>query len=100
MADYINRTGDISVAFGDKPKFAAGGIIRRPVGMVDLATGEPVGVAGEAGEEAIVPMGRGGGRPASGKTGNMVIIIQQDGRETARAILPYIPGELARVGVR
>lgn len=100
MADYINRTGDISVAFGGTPKFATGGIIRRPVGMVDLATGEPVGVAGEAGEEAIVPANRGGGRPVSGKTGNMTIIIQQDGRETARAILPYIPGELARVGVR
>jgi len=37
--------------------YAEGGIIRRPVLMTDLATGRPAGIAGEAGPEAIVPIG-------------------------------------------
>jgi len=42
------------------PMFAEGGIIQSPVLMTDLATGQPVGIAGEAGNEAIVPMKNGG----------------------------------------
>lgn len=63
--------------------FAEGGIIRRPVLMTDLSTGKPAGVAGEAGPEAIVPMGGGRG---GGITQNITI----------NSPTPLTPSETAR----
>lgn len=40
------------------PGFANGGIINKPVLLSDLSTGVPVGVAGEAGPEAITPLSK------------------------------------------
>jgi len=46
--------------------------------------------------EAIIPA-RENKRQSSG---TMTVIFQMDSREVTRALLPYIPGELARVGVK
>lgn len=49
----MREAGGPAILFG----YAEGGIIRRPVLMTDLATGRPAGIAGEAGPEAITPLG-------------------------------------------
>jgi len=49
----MREAGGPAILFG----YAEGGIIRRPVLMTDIATGKPAGIAGEAGPEAIVPIG-------------------------------------------
>jgi hypothetical protein len=68
------------------PSYDVGGIVPGPIGMPQLAI-----VHG--GEEIIPP-----GRQNSG--GKMDIQINLDGRTLTRALLQYMPGELARVGVR
>ena len=70
----------------DLPSYDVGGIVPGPIGMPQLAI-----VHG--GEEVIPP-----GRQNSG--GQMDIQINLDGRTLTRALLQYMPGELARVGVR
>lgn len=70
----------------DLPSYDVGGIVPGPIGMPQLAI-----VHG--GEEVIPP-----GRQNSG--GKMDIQINLDGRTLTRALLQYMPGELARVGVR
>lgn len=74
--------GDIVPFLGD------GGIVTRPT----------LAVIGEKGPEAVLPLGRTGASAAMG--GSMTIIIEMDGRQVARSVLPHVPGELARVGVR
>ncbi|MCK9602274.1 MAG: phage tail tape measure protein, partial [Sphaerochaeta sp.] len=55
--------------------YAAGGPILGPTLLTSLATMRPYAIAGEAGPEAVVPMGRGHG---NGDTAT--IIIEMDGR--------------------
>ena len=69
------------------PSYDVGGIVPGPIGMPQLAI-----VHG--GEEVIPP----GKQSSSG--GKMDIQINLDGRTLTRALLQYMPGELARVGVR
>lgn len=69
------------------PSYDVGGIVPGPIGMPQLAI-----IHG--GEEIIPP-----GRQNSGG-GKMDIQINLDGRTLTRALLQYMPGELARVGVR
>jgi hypothetical protein len=71
----------------DLPSYDVGGIVPGPIGMPQLAI-----VHG--GEEVIPP----GKQSSSG--GKMDIQINLDGRTLTRALLQYMPGELARVGVR
>jgi hypothetical protein len=68
------------------PSFDVGGIVPGPIGAPQLAIVH--------GGEEVIPPGRG----ASG--GKMDIQINLDGRTLTRALLQYMPGELARVGVR
>lgn len=50
--------GNVTTPEEDKiPKFAKGGVIRRPTLLVDAATKKPTGLMAEAGPEAIVPLG-------------------------------------------
>lgn len=80
----ISKAADIGKVMGGIKGFATGGIIKRPVMMSDLATGMPVGVAGEAGPEAIVPM-NGGGKGGNNLTFN--IYETSDPNETARQVV-------------
>ena len=97
--EYDNLTQDqISNWAGSVPGFKDGGTINRPVLLTDLLTGRPAGVAGEDGKEAISPLGK--STKSAPTSENMTVIFEMSGREVARAILPYIPGELARVGVK
>lgn len=73
-------------------KFANGGIIRRPVAMFDLATGQPAGIAGEAGSEAIVPL-------RSNNQGPIQIIVELDGRVIAEKTLPHMHRVMVLKGV-
>ena len=66
------------------PMLAEGGIVRGPT----------LAMIGERGPEAVVPLDR------YGAGGSMTIVIQLDGRTVARQVVPFIPGELVRMGVR
>lgn len=59
------------------PAFARGGIV----------TGPTLALIGEAGPEAVVPLGS---EHQFGATGPITIMVQIDGRVAARAILPYL----------
>jgi hypothetical protein len=73
--------------------FAKGGIIRKPTILSDAATGTPYGLMAEAGPEAIVPQGKGGGtvqhvhsgtviHKGVNSAGELVAAVKQDfGRE-------------------
>lgn len=61
-----------------------GGIVRRPT----------LAMVGESGPEAVVPLSHGAGLWA----GEQTIVIELDGRELARQVLPWVPG-LVRVHV-
>ncbi|NSW92322.1 MAG: phage tail tape measure protein [Firmicutes bacterium] len=116
---------DLIDAISKTPKFATGGIIRRPVGMIDLATGKPVGMAGEAGEEAIVPIDKRKDYNLKGleginydrleaiaytsffeafvdavkAVGKGELRINIDGKVMAREMIPHIIAENQRMGV-
>lgn len=69
------------------PQLGAGGIV----------TGPTLALLGERHRpEAVIPLDRIG----SGATDGMTVVIEMDGREMARTVLPYMPGEIRRVGVR
>lgn len=67
------------------PSFQFGGIVPGPIGTPRLAVVH--------GGETVLPTHRSSG-------GSMTIVVEMDGRQTAKAVVPYIPGELVRVGVR
>jgi hypothetical protein len=71
----------------DLPSYDVGGIVPGPIGMPQLAIVH--------GGEEIIPPGK-----QSSSGGKMDIQINLDGRTLTRALLQYMPGELARVGVR
>ncbi len=70
------------------PHLARGGIVTRPT----------FAVIGEAGPEAVVPLGAGGALPTSAPI-LITVISQLDGREVARNQVRYIPNELRAAGV-
>jgi TP901 family phage tail tape measure protein len=78
---------DGSVPSYDVPQMASGGIVRaRPGGTL-----VNVGEGGK--DEAIVPLG------GSGGGAGVTVILEQDGHESARWLLPYIAGEAHRLGL-
>jgi TP901 family phage tail tape measure protein len=68
------------------PGAASGGIVRaRPGGTL-------VNVGEGGSDEAIIPLGKGGGAKST-------IILEVDGRTFAEVVVPYIPGEVQRLGL-
>lgn len=58
------------------PMFGDGGLVMKPT----------IGLIGESGPEAIIPLGK--------SLGQSTVNVQLDGRVAARAIVPWIPGEV------
>lgn len=91
------------MAMGGIKPFAAGGVIGTPT-YFPMASGG-VGLAGEAGPEAIMPLTRGPdgtlGVAASGQGGNNVTIqIATPDAESFRRSETYITGQIARAVAR
>jgi phage-related minor tail protein len=88
---------------GIKP-FAAGGVIGTPTYFPLMSSG--VGLAGEAGPEAILPLARGSdgrlGVAAGGERGvaNVTIHIATPDTESFRRSESYITGQIARAVAR
>jgi lambda family phage tail tape measure protein len=95
---------DLIAAMGAIKPFAAGGVIGTPT-YFPLTSGG-VGLAGEAGPEAILPLTRGpDGRlgVASGAraaTGNIIVQIMTPDAESFRRSESYVSGQIARAVAR
>jgi len=92
VAHDMWKQNRIDKMMGKVAKYATGGMITRPVLMMDLLTGKPAGVAGEAGSEAIVPL-------RSNNQGPIQIIVELDGRVIAEKTLPHMHRVMALKGV-
>ncbi len=95
MPDWVPGIGGkkfgINIPEISLPTFKHGGIIPEPTLLTSLRTMRPYAIAGEAGAERVSPMGVGQ---------MMTLIIEQDGRQVARTIMPYVVGEIRlRTGV-
>ncbi len=83
----------INIPEVEMPKFQHGGVIPEPTLLYGLRSQRPYAIAGEAGPERVMPSG--GGQQM------MTLIWEQDGRQIARTIMPYVVGEIRlRTGVR
>jgi len=78
------QIGDTSI---DVTPFAKGGIVRRPT----------LGLFGEAGPEAVVPLNRLGSMLGDQKL-ETTVVVNLDGREVARSTAKYLPGQLKLAG--
>lgn len=68
----------VAALAGAIPALAHGGIV----------TGPTLALLGEAGPEAVVPLDRG----RAGWSGEQTIVLELNGRELARQVLPWMPG--------
>jgi phage-related minor tail protein len=97
-------TATLTAAMGAIKPFAAGGVIGTPT-YFPLATGG-LGLAGEAGPEAIVPLARGAdgrlGIAMNGgvATGNVTINIATPDADSFRRSETYLTGQIARAVAR
>jgi phage-related minor tail protein len=95
---------NLTAAMGAIKPFAAGGVIGTPT-YFPLATGG-LGLAGEAGPEAIVPLARGAdGRlgvamNGGGAVGNVTIQISTPDADSFRRSEAYLTGQIARAVAR
>jgi phage-related minor tail protein len=95
---------NLTAAMGAIKPFAAGGVIGTPT-YFPLATGG-LGLAGEAGPEAIVPLARGtDGRlgvamNGGGAVGNVTIQISTPDADSFRRSEAYLTGQIARAVAR
>jgi hypothetical protein len=81
----------VKVTGGNIAPYAHGGLITEPTLLSSMKTGIPYAIAGEAGTERVSPM----------QNQMMTIIWEQDGKQVARNIMPYVVGEIRlRTGVR
>ncbi len=96
--------GNVAAAFGAVKPFAAGGVIGMPTYFPLLSGG--VGLAGEAGPEAILPLARGSdgrlGVAASGGRGvpNVTVNIATPDADSFRRSEAYVTGQIARAVAR
>lgn len=75
VTSAISSVSDvISNAWDAVTPWATGGVINRPTLMVDAQTGMPYAIAGEAGPEAVVPMGAMSGRGGGGGGGITYVV--------------------------
>ncbi len=94
---------DLKAALGAVKPFAAGGVIGTPTYFP--LSGGGVGLAGEAGPEAILPLARGGdgrlGVAMQGSApGNVTINIATPDADSFRRSETYIAGQIARAVAR
>lgn len=76
------------------------GLVQKAMGTL-VAPSVNIGAAVDAGQitpDPLVPVGGLGVSP--GGSGPMILVVELDGRQIARQALRYIPGEVARAGVR
>jgi phage-related minor tail protein len=95
--------GNVTAAMGAIKPFAAGGVIGTPTYFPLMQGG--VGLAGEAGPEAILPLARGAdgrlGVAASGQGGASITVnIATPDAESFRRSESYIAGQIARAVAR
>ncbi len=98
LIDLINNIpgvniGKIGGGGGSAPKgFAGGGLITQPTLLTRVGQSIPYGIMAERGPERISPMGAGQ---------MMTVILQLDGRQLARTVMPYTVGEIhLKTGIR
>jgi lambda family phage tail tape measure protein len=99
--DATNASGSVKAAFGAIKPFAAGGVIGTPTYFPLMNGG--VGLAGEAGPEAIMPLKRGpdGRLGVAGSGGNSITVqIATPDLESFRRSESYITGQIARAVAR
>lgn len=75
--DFEFAAGAIDAILSGAPRMALGGLVMRPT----------FAMVGERGPEAIVPLGR--------SMGESIVNIMLDGRTAARAVVPWLPGEVS-----
>lgn len=75
---------------------ALGASVVTPYAQGGLVTSPTLALLGEAGPEIVVPLGGMNNR----REANMVLLLEIDGRPFARAVVPYLPGEVRRLGVK
>lgn len=95
--------GNVAAASGAIKPFAAGGVIGTPTYFP--LTGGGVGLAGEAGPEAIMPLKRGadgrlGVAAAGGATANITVNIATPDADSFRRSEIYLTGQIARAVAR
>jgi lambda family phage tail tape measure protein len=104
IGNVFNPDISMLAAFGGIKPFAAGGVIGTPT-YFPLGTGG-LGLAGESGPEAIMPLARGAdgrlGVAASGRAafGNIVVQITTPDADSFRRSEVYVTGQIARAVAR
>jgi phage-related minor tail protein len=98
-----DASGDLKAAMGAIKPFSAGGVIGTPT-YFPLANGG-LGLAGEAGPEAIVPLQRGrdgrlGIASPGGAGGNITVQIATPDLDSFRRSEAYLTGQIARAVAR
>jgi phage-related minor tail protein len=98
-----DTSGDFKAAMGAIKPFAAGGVIGTPT-YFPLSSGG-LGLAGEAGPEAIVPLARGrdgrlGIASHGGAGGNIIVQITTPDLDSFRRSEAYLTGQIARAVAR
>jgi lambda family phage tail tape measure protein len=98
-----SATPSVTAAFGAVKPFATGGVINAP--SYFPLTGGGVGLAGEAGPEAIMPLRRGadgrlGVASAGGGATHVTINIATPDAESFRRSETYVTGQIARAVLR
>ena len=99
----LNGNAEVAAALGAIKPFAAGGVIGTPT-YFPLSSGG-VGLAGEAGPEAIMPLARGpdgrlGVASGGGRGANITVQIATPDAESFRRSESYITGQIARAVAR
>lgn len=79
----------MAIKNSDTPEFAEGGIVTRPL----------MGLLGEAGTEAVIPLDRLGSLIGGGRETVIHVHTNLDGREVARTVMRHMPHELSLVGL-
>lgn len=103
FASSAGGGGKVTAAMGAVKPFAAGGVIGTPTYFPLLPGG--VGLAGEAGPEAILPLARGPdgrlGVASSGQGGASIVVhIATPDLESFRRSESYVAGQIARAVAR
>jgi phage-related minor tail protein len=104
LGNPANPGADLAAAMGAIKPFAAGGVIGTPT-YFPLTSGG-VGLAGEAGPEAILPLARGSdGRlgvamSGSGAGAQVIVQISTPDADSFRRSEAYVTGQIARAVAR
>ena len=96
LENWAGKTFGINLPKFTLPSFltgmAQGGMITQPTLLSRLSDLRPYAIAGEAGAERVMPVGAGQ---------MMTVIVEMDGHQLARTVMPYAVGEIRlRTGLK